>query len=415
MESSIPRPILLISQTFPPDPAAVGQHFGDVATELARRGYPVVVVTSARGYDDPSARYSAFERTSDGVEVRRTRLSSLGKSTLLLRVVASVAFMVQALVAGLRTKRLGGVLFSTSPPLVGIVGALIGLLRGVPVAYWVMDVNPDQLVALGKLSPASPVARLLTRVNAWILRRSAIVVALDHMMARRLSALSDRPLAMTVIPPWSPDDALTPAPREPNAFRDAHRLAQKTVVMYSGNHTSSNPLGTLLSAAVRLKSDSRLAFVFVGGGAAKAEVEQTRRSHGLANLLSLPYQPLGELNSSLSAADVHVVSLGNHMVGIIHPSKVYGILAVGRPLLYLGPAPSHVSEIIQQHGLGWQVDHGDVDHMVAVLQEIASLPPSRLAEMGVRARQAFDSQFARQHLCGGFSDLVADSLRLIRA
>jgi colanic acid biosynthesis glycosyl transferase WcaI len=157
-----------------------------------------------------------------------------------------------------------------------------------------------------------------------------------------------------------------------------------------------------------------LQFVFVGGGAGKAEVEAYGRTHQLQALRSLPYQPIEGLTASLSAGDVHVVSLGDAMVGIIHPSKVYGVLAVGRPVLYLGPAPSHVSEIIREHRIGWEVRHGDVDGMVAVLGTIASLTPAELAEIGGRARRAFEHEFARGRLCGRFTDLVVESLRLDR-
>ena len=374
----------------------------------------MVVLTSARGYDDPSITYPARERTAEGVEIRRTRLSSLGKRSLLHRVGASLAFMVQALALGIFTRRLGAVVFSTSPPLVGVIGAAIGLLRGVPVTYWVMDVNPDQLVALGKLSPRSVLARALQLANRAILGRSALVVPLDDFMAARLAATRAHLRSVRIIPPWSPDEHLQPAPRSQNPFRITHGLRDELVVMYSGNHTPTNPLTTLLEAAGQLRDDPGMRFLFVGGGAGKAEVERFLEERALSNLMSLPYQPLADLSASLTAADVHVVSLGENMVGIVHPSKVYGAMAVGRPILYLGPTPSHVSQLLDLHGIGWHVAHGDVDGAVRTLREIAALPERARQDMGLRARAVIEQELAPNLLRARFCDAVEETFTSTR-
>jgi len=175
--------------------------------------------------------------------------------------------------------------------------------------------------------------------------------------------------------------------------------------MYSGNHALTNPLSTLLSAAERLSEDSRLIFVFVGGGAGKLEVE----ARALPNVLSLPYQPLDQIQYSLSAADVHVVTIGPGMVGIVHPCKIYGAMAVGRPILSFGPEHSHVADIVRQ-GIGWHFEHGDVDGAVAVLRAIGSLPLETLDAMGTRAQailnEQFDSRKARARAC----DIVESAL-----
>ena len=368
------------------------------------------VLTSARGYDDTAVVYPLRERTPDGVDVRRMRLSSLGKQSIPRRIAASLAFMVQALVAALSTRALAGVVVSTSPPLVGVIGTIVGFVRRVPVIYWVMDLNPDQLIALGKLSARSAVARALQRVNRVILRRSALVVALDEFMATRLVRSGARPERMRIIPPWPPNERLQPPERAQNPFRLAHGIGNELVVMYSGNHTPTNPLTTLLEAAVGLRDDARLRFVFVGGGAGKAEVERFRDEYALPNVLSLPYQPRSALADSLGAADIHVVSLGDHMQGIVHPSKVYGAMAVGRPILYLGPRPSHVSHLIERFGIGWQVSHGDVEGAVRTLRTIAdSSPPDRQA-MGDRARAAIEHEFSpvalRARLCAAIEETL---------
>ncbi|MGA3066936.1 MAG: glycosyltransferase family 4 protein [Tepidisphaeraceae bacterium] len=403
------RRILVISQTFVPDPASVGQHVADVAFELARRGHAVRVYASGRGYEDPGARYPSRE-TRDGAEIRRFPLASFGKKSMLLRVLGTAVFHVQAFFAALFTPRLGGIFFSTSPPLIGLPMCLVAMIRGVPVAYWAMDLNPDQLIALGKLKQSDFVARVLERINRFILTRAALVIALDRFMAARLAARGVPMEKMLILPPWPHEEHIHPEPGVENPFRIEHELAGKFVIMYSGNHSPSNPLTTLLDAATKLKHDQRLKFLFVGGGAGKREVEAYIRDHQLTNALSLPYQPLANLKHSLTAADVHVVSLGEPMVGIIHPCKIYGAMTAGKPILFFGPRPSHISDLLEQHRIGLHVSHGDVAGAMAAIATFAGMRPEELIGMGEAGRMVLEESLSQRLLCGRFCDAVEKAL-----
>jgi glycosyltransferase involved in cell wall biosynthesis len=398
------KTLLVFSQTFVPDPASVGQHMADVAVEMARRGHRVVVYTSRRGYENPDVEYPKRE-TLNGVDVRRLGMSSFGKKNLLIRACGTLTFSLQCFVLALFAPRLEGIFFSTSPPLIGAFAAIVAMIRRVPIAYWAMDLNPDQLIAMGKIGPKSFTARVLERVNRFILKRSALVVALDRFMADRLRARGVNDAKMLVMPPWPHEDSMAvPADRDANPFRVEHGLVGKTVIMYSGNHSPANPLRTLLDAAVRYKADDSLRFLFVGGGLGKREVDATIREHGLTNSVSLPYQPLESLGNSLGAADVHVVSLGENMIGIIHPCKIYGAMAVARPVLFLGPRPSHVSDLLDQHEIGWHVSHGDVEGMVRAIEQIRRTPAETIARMGQTARRVLQADMGQAILCGRFCD-----------
>jgi glycosyltransferase involved in cell wall biosynthesis len=314
--------------------------------------------------------------------------------------------------------------------MIGLVASIIRILRGAPIAYWAMDLNPDQIIALGKVKATDLSARLLEAVNRIILRQSSLVIALDRFMADRLASRegAGRPLGKTplrqrmlVMPPWPHEDHIAapgdgedpaPLPASDNPFRARHGLAGEFVVMYSGNHSPSNPLQTLLEAAERLKGRPGLRFLFVGGGIGKRGVEAFIRDRGLTNAMSLPYQPLSELRHSLSAADVHVVSLGADMVGIIHPCKVYGAMAAGRPVLFLGPRPSHVSDLLEGHRIGWHVRHGDVDGAVRAIEQAMATPADERAEMGRRAREAMTRSLTQRALCGRLCDGLERALGL---
>jgi glycosyltransferase involved in cell wall biosynthesis len=389
--------ILFVTQAYPPDPAAVGQQLADAAADLAARGHSVTVLTADRGYDDPTLRYPLRE-TRDGVRIVRLRWSSFGKRSMLVRLAGGLSFILQATVRALFTRGVSRVVVTTVPVMSPVAGAALAPMRRFKVVYWIMDLNPDQLVALGVIKRGSLLVRALDWCNVVLLRHAAAVIVCDEYMAKRVRHKLDPGDRLHVVAPWAHDRHLEPVAHDENPFRAAHAADGRRVVMYSGNHALTNPLGTLLAAAEGLVDDPRLMFLFVGGGTGKQEVERRR----LPNVLSLPYQPIEKIKYSLSAADVHVVTIGSSVVGIVHPCKIYGAMAVGRPILAFGPRQSHVGDIVSQ-GLGWRLEHGDVDGTVATLRLIAELPADALAAMGRRAqillRERFDSRSSRARIC----------------
>ena len=255
---------LILSQVYPPDPASVGQHIHDAAAEMARRGHDVRVLTSGRGYDDPTIKYPPRE-VRNGVDVRRLPLSSFGKKSIPIRLAAQGLFLAQAIIRALFMPRLAAIMVSTSPPMCSVAALIIAFFRRVPIKYWVMDLNPDQMIAMNKISAGSLSARVFNAFNRSILKRASDVVVMDRFMAQRVNAKRDVSAKMSVMPPWPHEDDLEPIPHDSNPFRKAHGLDGRFVVMYSGNHSPANPIKTVLDAAERLQDDSRLVFMFIGG------------------------------------------------------------------------------------------------------------------------------------------------------
>ncbi len=451
--SSDQSTLLILSQVYVPDPASVGQHMADAAAEMARRGWRVKVLTSANGYNDPKIKYPPRE-TIDGVEVVRLPLSSFGKKSLPIRALAAILFMLQTIWHGIFTRGLSGpaghsgaILVSTSPPMCIVAALIIRLARlgRVPIKFWVMDINPDQLISLGKIGANSFPAKLMNFFNRRILAASSDVVVLDKFMAKTMNAKLECSEKMAILPPWPHEDSIQPIAHKDNPFREKHGLngapssptsdiphptshIPKRVLMYSGNHGIALPLETFLKAAIRFKDDPRVCFLFIGDGVRKKEVEQTIREHSLTNMLSLPYQPMSQLRFSLSAADAHLVSVGNESVGTIHPCKIYGAMAVARPIILLAPDPCHVSDLVsgQRAGasrpddsspsttlpqpIGWHIPHGDIDRAEQVIREIIEAPAEKLATMGNRARHVVETQLSKPTLCGAFCDVLERGL-----
>lgn len=400
---------LIISQVYVPDPASVGQHVADAVAELARRGWHVVVYAAANGYDDPSKKYPRRE-VLNGVDVRRLPFSSFGKSSIAVRLLAQWLFLKQAMHRALFLRNVRGIMVSTSPPFCGFAGALLSRLKGAPVKYWLMDLNPDQMIAMGKIQEGSLPARVFDFINRMILRRSTDVVMLDRFMLERVQKKLDVKDKTHIMPPWPHEAEVVRLAHEENPFRKAHGLEGKFVVMYSGNHSPANPIDTVLDAAEKFRDDERVVFMFIGGGGGKKQVEERlarqRSDGGKVNIRSMPYQPLDQIKYSLSAADAHIVSIGNDVVGIVHPCKVYGAMAVSRPILLLGPSPCHVSDLIEQHSIGWHIAHGDAAGAERVIREMLATPPETLRAMGDRAGEVIATSLSKASLMKRFCDVM---------
>ncbi|WP_442483583.1 glycosyltransferase family 4 protein [Aeoliella sp. SH292] len=405
---SKPR-ILFISQVYVPDPAAVGQYMADAASALAKRGYDVRVLTSARGYADPSVKYPRHE-WRDGVEIIRLPLSSLGKRTILHRLAGQLMFLFQAVLRGLFTPRLAGMVVSTSPPMASVATLAIHWIRRVPFTFWAMDLNPDQVIATGAMKPEALPVKALDWLNRRTLKAASAVIALDPFMADRLHAKLDVRDKITVFPPWPMEDDLRIVAKADNPFIARHQLENKRVVMYSGNHGLTTPVDLLVDASLELGEGNPLHFMFIGAGAGKRVVDEAIAKHQPKNLVSLPYQPLSEICYSLSAADVHLVLMSEELIGIVHPCKVYGAMAVGKPILFMGPVPSHISEILELAPIGWRIPTGDRQAVRDVLAEIERLPQDELEAMGQRARELVNERFSKETLCRRFCDVVEGTL-----
>ena len=287
-----------------------------------------------------------------------------------------------------------------------VAASIIRLFRRTAVKFWVMDLNPDQLIEMGKITEKSLPARVFNFLNCWILNIADDVIPLDRFMADRLNKKKDVQEKMSVLPPWPLSDHLEPVEHQENPFREEHGLADKFVVMYSGNHGQTTPVKTVLDVAVKMQDREDLVFMFIGGGAGKRDVEATIAEHQPKNIIDLPYQPLERVRYSLSAADVHVVTMGDNVVGVIHPCKVYGAMALGRPILLVGPEQCHVSDIMENHSIGWHVQHGDVEALVAAVDEMRQLPSAKLDEMGQQAMQIIQTQFQRQQMVDQFLEIM---------
>lgn len=353
--------ILLLNQVFYPDAVATANFLSDLAVELAERGHKVTVVAARRAYNDPDKNFPGRENWR-GVRVFRVYSTRFGKKAKWRRAADFASFIFFCCVRLLFMPRQDAVIALTTPPLISFIGACRAKMWGAKSCYWVMDMNPDEAIAAGWLKKDSPTGKVLEWMSRFSFHHSDQIIALDRFMRERIVDKGISPDKITVIPPWSHDNEIHYDPVGRETFRKKYGLENKFVVMYAGNHSPVHPLDTLMGAAEQLKNDTSITFCFVGSGSEFHRIKQWAAEGKYAGVLCLPHQPLSTIAPVLSAADAHVVVMGQPFVGLVHPCKIYNILAVGAPVLYVGPKPSHVTEIFDQLDEGYpraSVGHGD--------------------------------------------------------
>lgn len=392
-----PLKILLANQTFHPDVVATAQYLADFAEALAARGHHVTALAARRGYVPPHPVYPARE-TWRGVDILRVWPYSFRRSARWARVLDALCLNAAFALKLLSLRGFDRIVVLTSPPLVAVGAAAAARLHGSRLAYWTMDINPDEAVAAGWIRPGGPAEMALAAALRFVLRRSDRIVALDRFMKARLEAKGAPAGRIEVVPPWSGAEAAPAGVEGANPFRRAHGLEGRFVVMYSGNHSVCHPLDTLLEAARLLKEDPSVLFLFVGGGERVRDVLGFRERYGLANIRHLPYVPRDELRHSLTAADVHAVVMGEPFVGIVHPSKIYGIFGTGRPFLYIGPEESAIGEMIRKGAAGWRAAHGDAAACVSAILAAREAEPAARAAWREK-NLAMAVRYSRTALC----------------
>jgi colanic acid biosynthesis glycosyl transferase WcaI len=382
--------VLILNQSFYPDVASVAQHAADLASALAAEGHSVTVVASRHGYEDPATVYPARE-TWRGCDIRRVRSAALGRSSASRRALDAVVLLLAFVWKLIWLPRFDVTIAMTQPPLLSVLAVFATGLKGGRVVSWVMDLNPDEAIAAGWFRSGSAIARVLSRALVFSLRASARVVVLDRFMRARIEGKGVDAAGIEVIAPWSHDHHVRYDAAGRDAFRRSHGLAGKFVVMYAGNVSLVHPIATLLEAADRLRGREDIVFCFVGGGVGRREVEAFAASRRLPNVVLLPYQPLETLAAVLSAADLHAVVMGETMAGIVHPCKIYNVMAAGSPFLYIGPPVSHIVEVcagLRTPGAAYYTTHGDPAAAASAIVEAAARGLRDVPEL-IEAARAF--------------------------
>jgi glycosyltransferase involved in cell wall biosynthesis len=378
--------ILFLNRSYWPDVEATGQLLTELCTALATE-HDVTVIAGLPNHTAGGGRL--FEReVRDGVTIVRVGNRRFSKASLLSRAVGLASYSLLAGWAAFRHDRPDVIVAETDPPLLGALGALLKRWHGCRFLFYLQDLYPEVGLALKRFRPGLLTA-VLYQAGQAAFHAADRVVVLGEDMRRRVLRRGVQGKKIAVVANWVDTRTVSPLPVA-RTLRAAWGLNGRFVVMYSGNLGLSQNLQGVLAAARTLRQDP-VEFVLVGDGAARADLEARAREWSLENVRFLPYQPKERLSESLGAADLHVLPLHRGLAGYIVPSKLYGILAAGKPYVAAVDADSDAARIARDSGSGLVVEPDSADALVGAIRWCLR-HPDELAAMGRRGRD-----FAQSH------------------
>jgi len=405
--------VLILNQTFYPDFASTAQLMWDLALYLEARGHRISALCSRAIYGTDQQHELSYERVNN-IEIHRVTGTAFGKRRMLGRMSDFLAFYAAAFWKLRRLPAPDVILSLTTPPMLGVLPMLHRQFldqqrrRRLRIVHHIMDLYPDAAVAMNVLRQGSYSQRFMSRLGGRILGTADAVIVLGRDMAERIirgyhpGSLAGR---IHVVPPWADGSLLKPLDKGKNPLAEQFGLRDTFNIVYSGNLGLAHDVETLIAAMEVMRADEGIAWLFIGGGKRFEHLRTHADLRAWTNVRFMPYQDREVLNQSLNLADVHLVSQLPEFTGIVVPSKLYGILAVGRPSIMIGPADAEISRVINEWSCGYVVANGDAAGLVQRLRELKADP--RLGrEMGARARRVFETQYDRPIACSRIESIL---------
>ncbi len=384
--------ILLINQYYYPDVAATAQILSDLGDGLSQRAQSVSVISSQKSYLGADEKLKSFE-IHNGIKIYR--LPALGggkKASFIVRILDFVSFYVLALWKSFFIEKPDIVITLTTPPFIGMVGRFLQIFRGCKHVHWCMDLYPDIQIAHGWVNNNGILAKIMRFLNRSFIGKSDMVCVLGEHMKSNIEKYTKNPDKIQIVPVWAKGKEVYPIDKQDNWFVNQNDLSNKFVVMYSGNIGTGSSFNTIFNAIKELENDNEIIFLFIGGGKQLAELKNMVAEHNLKNVLFFPYLDRNDISYSLSAGDAHLVTIKPGLEGLKVPCKTYGILAAGRPILYLGNKNSEVADIINDNSVGYVINEGDAKLLVDAIKCL-KFDKEKHNEMCCKARAVFEAEY----------------------
>lgn len=385
----------VISELYYPEQTSTGYFLTKIAEGLAE-DYEVKALCGRPTYSEQGMDAPRNE-VHKGVAIHRARATSFPKDRLALRAINTITLTLSMAWHALWHVRRGDrILIVTNPPSIPLIIGVIAKLKGASAHLLVHDVYPEVLSATGFLKPTSPLYRFL----GWIFSRSArgfrsiVVLGRDMADIMRAKVAPGSTTEVTIIPNWGDVDELGPVERESNPFLKANAIAEPCVIQFSGNIGRTHDVETILAAARRLYEREDIVFVFVGFGG-KAQLIMAEEAKGeLPNIRFLPRQPREMLGPMLSSATATIIPFIPKMRGISVPSRMYNIMATATPIIAMAEGDSELSMVVTEEKAGWVIAPGDVDALVALIEDIADhVHSAEITARGANGRLAAERSY----------------------
>jgi glycosyltransferase involved in cell wall biosynthesis len=404
--------VLVLCQLFYPELVSTGQTMTELCEALADKGADVEVICAQPTYLKPNFAVSNFIKYK-GIKIKRVWSTQFPKSNLIGRIINQAAYAVSVFIYLIFNNSNRPILVLTNPPYLAFFCALLKVLKvGNPYIYLIFDVYPDTAINLNVINEKGLITKLWNIINNYSLKHSTHIVVIGRCMEKIIRdkfnqmrhELKDN---VSVIHVWSDDRIITPNSDKNNMFRKKWGLDGKFVISYSGNMGRFHDMETIMEVAKRLLDNDNIAFVFVGEGHKKQWMIEYANRHALKNCQFHSYVERENLGKMLTCADIGLVSLSEGQEGLSVPSKSYGIMAAGIPIIGIMSSNSEIAMVIKEEKCGIVVDTSDVDGLLNAITNLYN-NSKLLTEMGLNARKAIDTKYSLNSAAESYLSLISN-------
>ena len=397
--------LTLLSQYFYPEMISTGHILTELVVELARQGIETKVISAQPTYysNNRVDKNIIYKR----IDIRRTVNTQLNKNSLKGKLFNSFSFFLGALWLVLKEKDINPIILVTNPPFLGLIGLICKIFKRRSYILIIHDLYPDIPIKMGYLKRDSLLTLLWNKINQGIYEAASFVVVLGRdvqwKIQRQLPA--EQYKKVKFIPNWADPELICPIDKNNSPLMNEFSLNGKFLVQYSGNMGLTHDMETIIEAARVLRDNGNIHFVLIGGGGKLAKIKSMVKNYGLKNVVFLPYQPREFLRYSLCFSHVSLVSLEEGAEGLSVPSKLYGIMASGRPIIAIMPNNTEVALTLNEYQCGLISPPKDVDSLVSKINWMQENDTEREA-MGKRAYKAFLDNFTVKHCANQYYKLI---------
>jgi colanic acid biosynthesis glycosyl transferase WcaI len=394
--------LLLISQVFYPDEVSTASLFTNLCSVLVKEKVDIEVWCAQPSYTHFKKQRKKI--TFNGIEIFFLPSANFRKTNLPGRLINYLTFTISVVLRLLFSKGKAPVFTHTTPPSLGIVISYICSLKKRKFVYILLDIFPEGLVRLGKFSKSNILIKFWQRLFIESLKKSKKIVVIGRDMKQWLGDVYPAGLDKTdYIPLWQDDDLIFPSEYLSNEYVNKYNLQNDFVVQYSGNMGLWNEMSTIGQAVIQ--NLQGVVFMFVGGGMRRNELFDLFSHSDQKNLLSIPFQPIDKLSNTLTACHIGLVTLRDNLEGMAVPSKIYGILAAGVPIIALVPLRSEIALIVQEENCGVVIKPDDVDSLINAILNLKSDEKLRKT-MGANGRNAFERKYTTKVIASKYKLLL---------
>ena len=358
--------ILRFINTYEP----VNSIYRDLLPYLCNKGLNIEVLISCKQYKPGRIPIWKSIRNNSITFQTIRGLGNRNPKNTLQKAMNSIAYICGVIAKTILKKGAYVNVFLTQPPLFYIYGYLLKIIKNQRYVCIIMDLYPDVLIANGNLQPRGIITKILSKLSKHALEHAEAIIVIGRCQKQLLENKGIEVAKIHTIPNWADETNL----RFEQKLSDSSPESEKMVVMYSGNMGTCHTFDEMIAAAEKLKTQPNIRFMLIGEGVRKGEIKKSIDLFGLNNCQLMSYVPEEELTQSLMSADVHLITLEKGFDGLVVPSKAYNIMALGKPIIYVGSNNGEIARLIQESNCGVVVEPKDNDRMVKTIMAYLANP-----------------------------------------